>query len=82
LRHAEFGDQPGSDDRLDGSDLQQREELLPNARLDVGAELTLLIDEEPNLLGNLAHGLFPNPIQLASSGSTVLASCLETNTAP
>ena len=73
-RHAEFGDQPGSNDWLDAGDLQQREELLANARLDVGAELTLLIHEQPNLLGNLAHCLFPNPIQLASSRSAVLAS--------
>jgi hypothetical protein len=73
-RHAEFGDQPGSNDRLYAGDLQQREELLTNAGLDVGAELALLIHEQPNLLGNLAHCVFPNPIQLASSGSAVLAS--------
>ena len=38
-RHAELGDQSGSDDWLYAGDVQQRTEVLTNARFDVGAEL-------------------------------------------
>jgi hypothetical protein len=89
LRHAEagpgspeFGDQPGSDDRLHASDGQQRIEVLTDAGLDVGAERAFLIHEQRDLLGNLADRLFANPIQLAQPRRGVDTCGLNANPTP
>jgi hypothetical protein len=64
---AKLGAQPGRDDRLYARDLQQWKEVLADAGLDVGAQLALVIHEQRDLLCNLAHRLFADPIQLTGA---------------
>jgi len=81
-RQTELGDQPGGYDRLDAGDVQQRKEVLTNAGLDIGAELAFLIDEQPDLLGNLAHRLFADPIQRADPRCRIRSRGLDANPTP
>src|SRR5260370_40043462 len=80
--HAELGDQPGRDERLAAGDLQQREKVLTHARLDVDSELVFLNHEQRDLLGNLAHCLFTDPIQLTGPRCGVRSRGLDSNSTP